>query len=192
MDFKKKLICLIKKNERRNNTIIYNDELFSSVFYIMPRFEKGSKEALEWGQKMKQIRDDKKLKTGGNIKKMTKAFNKFGSQLNNGFGKAAEVLNPMEHALKNKDTRSAMIASGDATHDYILPSVVAAGKPLLYGMASTVGGPVGVFAIDALYNNMVTKPGYDPQRNQKSAILGTVSSKMGEVGASRLGAKFKS
>ena len=31
----------------------------------MPRFEKGSKEAIEWGKKMKEARDKKKQMKGG-------------------------------------------------------------------------------------------------------------------------------
>ena len=140
----------------------------------MPRFEKGSKEAIEWGKKMKEARDKKKqmkggwlepgenvgaLKSsdanpvediieGGKIKmgKVSKGLSKVGKA----FSTASDAVNPISYAVKDKKLSNVMRKAGDFTQNYALPAVVQAGIPLYYGAAGTagmmLGGPVGSVA----------------------------------------------
>ena len=128
---------------------------------------------------------------GGNIlnsisktfKPVGKAFDKVGKS----FDKATTAINPISYALADKKTSKLMSASGDTTRDYILPAVVSAGKPIYdatFAVGSTLatGNPLlGKIAGDALYNEMVTKKGFDPRKNQKSKTLGTASSAFGNL-----------
>lgn len=126
---------------------------------------------------------------GGKIKnpfkKVGKAFDKVGSTL----AKGAEYANPMMWALKNKDTSNLMGQSGELTHDYLLPAVVSAGKPIYDATAmaaSTMltGNPVlGKVAADTMWNEMVAKPGNDPRQYQKSKELGELSGTFGQAAA---------
>lgn len=117
------------------------------------------------------------------FKKLQKGITKVGTA----FGKAGDAMNPMAYAIKNKGTRDAMISSGDATNNYILPAVVSAGKPIYDATAMTAstmltGNPVlGKVAADALWNGMVGDKGYDPRDRQKSAELGTLSDTLGKA-----------
>lgn len=121
---------------------------------------------------------------GGKLKK----------SLTRGLAKIGTKLNPLSSALKNKDTRNLMIQSGEFTKDTALPAVTTAGMPLYYGAAGTagmmLGGPMGSMAAtksaDALYNQMVAKPGYDPRARQKSETVGLVSGEVGKLGAQKM------
>ena len=124
---------------------------------------------------------------GGKIKNLSKAFTK-------GLSKFSTTINPMNHIIDNKNARSGMISTGNATHDYILPSVVSIGKPVLDSTAAAsstllTGNPfIGKTVSDTLWNNMVANNGYDPQQNQKSKMLGSVSSIVGQQAGQVMGA----
>jgi hypothetical protein len=125
---------------------------------------------------------------GGKLssKSISKAFSKL--------GRATTKLNPVSWAIENKKSRDAMIKTGQFTQDTALPAVVTAGMPLYYGAAGTagmmLGGPAGSMVAtkgaEALYNQMVAKPGYDPRARQKSKTLEVVSGEVGKMGASNL------
>ncbi|NBP02841.1 MAG: hypothetical protein EBU90_22540 [Proteobacteria bacterium] len=131
------------------------------------------------------------------FKKIEKGFNKaIGDPLNKALDKAtvglaegSQYINPMAYALENKSTRDAMIESGNVTHDYLLPAVVSAGKPIydataITGSTMLTGNPVlGKVAADTLWNEMVGKTGSDPRQNQKSAELGELSETFGKAAA---------
>jgi hypothetical protein len=136
--------------------------------------------------------------TGGKIKNpfksvskafapVKKTFDKAGVKLNTGAAKVATAINPMTYALGNKDTRNAMIQSGKITHDYLLPAVVSAGKPIfdataMVGSTMLTGNPLlGKVAADTVWNEMVTKKGNDPRQNQKSKELGELSTVFGQA-----------
>ena len=116
-----------------------------------------------------------------------KTFDKAGVKLNTGAAKVATAINPMTYALGNKDTRNAMIQSGKITHDYLLPAVVSAGKPIfdataMVGSTMLTGNPLlGKVAADTVWNEMVTKKGNDPRQNQKSKELGELSTVFGQA-----------
>lgn len=124
------------------------------------------------------------------FKSVSKAFNKVGKAfepVGQALSTGAEYANPMMWALKDKDTSKAMAQSGEITHDYLLPAVVSAGKPIydataIVGSTMLTGNPVlGKAVADTLWNEMVAKPGYDPRQNQKSAELGELSSTFGQA-----------
>jgi len=116
-----------------------------------------------------------------------------GSKLSKGFAKFSEKINPMSYALKNKKTRNLMTSSGDVTHDYIMPAVVEAGKPIAEASAmaastALTGNPIlGKVVFDSLWRNMVEKKGYSPIENQKSKTLGKVAKATGAVGEAYVG-----
>jgi hypothetical protein len=116
--------------------------------------------------------------------------------LNKGFAKFSTNINPMNHIIKNKSARKGMIGLGNTTHDQLLPAVVAMGKPIYDGVAASAstlltGNPVlGKAVADSLYNNMVTKPGYDPRQNQKSELLGNISAEIGNHAGELIGEKI--
>jgi hypothetical protein len=103
---------------------------------------------------------------------------------------ASRKLNPLHY----KDVKKAGVKTGDVTNNQLLPAVVEAGMPLLYATAGTagmmVGGPAGSMAAikgtQMLYDEMVTKKGYDPRERQQSEMLGTISKEVGKQGASEL------
>jgi hypothetical protein len=116
-----------------------------------------------------------------------KTFDKAGVKMNTGAAKVATAINPMTYALGNKDTRNAMIQSGKITHDYLLPAVVSAGKPIfdataMVGSTMLTGNPLlGKVAADTVWNEMVAKKGNDPRQNQKSKELGELSTVFGQA-----------
>ncbi len=132
-------------------------------------------------------RGGKKLNIG---KAFTKAFNPVGKAFDTAgkaMNTATDAINPMSYMLKNKKTAKAMGATGQATHDYILPAVVEAGKPIFDATAATAstmltGNPVlGKAIASTMWNQMVEKPGYDPRQNQKSKELGELSGTFGKA-----------
>jgi hypothetical protein len=90
-------------------------------------------------------------------------------------------------ALNDKKTSKLMRQSGEITNDYLLPAVVAMGKPVYDATAMTAstmitGNPIaGKILADALWDNMVANKGIDPRDRQKSELLGIVSSQIGNV-----------
>ncbi len=112
---------------------------------------------------------------------------KMSSKLSQGFAKFSDKLNPFTPALKNKKTRNLMTSSGDITRNYIVPALVEVGKPVAEASAmalstAATGNPLlGKVVFDSLYNNMVSKKGYDPRQNQKSKELGKIASATGKV-----------
>lgn len=114
-----------------------------------------------------------------------KSLKQLQKSMTKGMSKVATTINPFNHLTTNKTTNNMLNQTGVATHDYILPSVVAIGKPIAQGIAGAsstllTGNPmIGKVAFDSLYNNMVSKPGYDPTQNQKSKLLGDVSNTIG-------------
>lgn len=146
------------------------------------------------GTNPKGVRGGKKLNIGKAFKKMgsdvSKAFKPVGKALETGaqgLAKGTEYVNPMMWALKDKDTSNLMAKSGEITHDYLLPAVVSAGKPIYDATAMTAstmltGNPVlGKAVADTLWNEMVAKKGYDPRENQKSKELGELSETFGKA-----------
>lgn len=127
---------------------------------------------------------------GGKVKKPSlKSFQKGITKMGSTFSKATDAINPMSYAIKNKGTRDAMISSGETTHDYLLPAVVSAGKPIYDATAMTAstmltGNPVlGKTVADTMWNEMVAKKGNDPRQNQKSKELGVLSETFGKAAA---------
>jgi len=81
-----------------------------------------------------------------------------------------------------------MSKSGQVTHDYVLPAVAQAGVPIEMAVAGAsgtlLGGPlggIGAVTSTKMLNNQFL-PKYDPSKNQKSKVLGTVSGVAGDVG----------
>jgi hypothetical protein len=121
---------------------------------------------------------------------VSKAFDKAGKSMTEGMFKASQGLNkinPMMIALNDKKTSKAMADLGGVTNDYLLPAVVAMGKPVYDATAMTAstmitGNPIaGKILADSLWDNMVAKKGIDPRDRQKSQLLGIVSSQIGNV-----------
>jgi hypothetical protein len=130
------------------------------------------------------------------IKKVDKTFKPISKGLDKvskGFDTGVEYANPMMWALKDKKSLKAMKKAGDITHDYLLPAVVSAGKPMYDATAMTAstmltGNPVLGKAIgDTLWNEMVVKTGSDPRQNQKSKELGELSAFTGQALSASLG-----
>lgn len=132
-------------------------------------------------------------KVGKSAKKTFAPVGKTLDKATKGLATAADAVNPMTYALKDKGTSKLMAQSGDTTHDYILPAVVQAGKPvfdatMMAASTAATGNPLlGKVVGDALFNEMVTKPGYDLRKNQKSKVLGEVATAVGETAASSIG-----
>ena len=141
-----------------------------------------------------------KIKIGKAFKKIGKSFDKAGKDLTGALGKAGTAVNPMTYALGNKKISKLMRQSGQLTNNYLLPAAVSAGLPLYYGAAGTagmmVGGPLGALAAtkaaDTLWQEAVVKKGYDPRERQKSKVLGAISEKVGQAGASQFKAGMSS
>jgi hypothetical protein len=124
------------------------------------------------------------------FKSVSKAFKPVGKALDTAgqaLGQGAIYANPMMWALSDKGTSQAMAKSGEITHDYLLPAVVSAGKPIYDATAITAstmltGNPVlGKAVADTLWNEMVAKKGADPRQNQKSKELGDLSGFAGKA-----------
>jgi hypothetical protein len=132
----------------------------------------------------------KELEDYKNRAKNVKKFggSKLSSKLSQGFAKVAEKINPFGVALKNKKTANLLTSSGDITHDYILPAVVEAGKPIgeavfMSGSTALTGNPLlGRAVYNSLWKNMVADKGYDPRQYQKSKTLGKVAKATGAIG----------
>jgi hypothetical protein len=139
-----------------------------------------------------------KVNIGKSFKKMgksvSKSFNPVSKAIDNvnkktttGLAKVGTAINPAGYALGNRDVRNAMIQSGKVTHDYLLPAVVSAGKPIfdataMVGSTMLTGNPIlGKAVADTAWNEMVTKKGNDPRQNQKSKELGVLSGTFGKA-----------
>jgi len=126
-------------------------------------------------------------KVGKSTKKTFAPVGKSLDTASKGLVKATDAINPMTYALKNKGTSKLMAQSGDTTHDYILPAVVSAGKPIydatmMAASTAATGNPLlGKVAGDTLWNEMVAKKGYNPEKNQKSKELGQLSGAFGKA-----------
>lgn len=122
---------------------------------------------------------------GGKIK--IKSLKQIQKSMTNTIAKVGNKINPFSYVADNKHALEMANQTGIATHDYILPSVVAVGKPVADSIASgastmLTGNPIlGKIAMNSLWDNMVDKQGYDPRLNQKSSVLGNVSSTTGKV-----------
>jgi hypothetical protein len=173
----------------------------------MVRFQKGSAEAKEWAKKMREARGKKVSggavappsrmpesspaaeMAGGKVsagRRARKDFNKLTKGLAKA-GKATQYANPMMWAVKDKGTSNLMAQSGDFAYNTALPAVVEAGRPLLDVASTAVAGPLGKEAADMLYDEMVTKKGYDPRSRQKSETAKQLGRQAGKFGARRLG-----
>jgi hypothetical protein len=139
-----------------------------------------------------------KINIGKSFKKMgksvSKSFNPVSKAIDSvnrktttGLAKVGTAINPAGYALGNKNIRNAMIQSGNVTHDYLLPAVVSAGKPIfdataMVGSTMLTGNPIlGKAVADTVWNEMVTKKGNDPRQNQKSKELGVLSETFGKA-----------
>lgn len=158
--------------------------------------------------KMKELIADAKTKAkleGGKFnlgktlskaaKSVSKGVSKTAKSIDKGISKATEALdkiNPMSIALDDKKTRKLMAQSGEITDKNILPAVVSAGKPLYVAAAmaastAVTGNPIlGKVAADALWNELVDRPGYDPRERQTNKLLGKSSELLGTVLAKSL------
>ena len=133
------------------------------------------------------------------FKPVSKTFDKAGKTLSEGAYQASQGLNkinPMMIALNDKKSSKAMADLGGVTNDYLLPAVVAMGKPVYDATAigaSTMitGNPVlGKALADSLWDNMVANKGIDPRDRQKSELLGAVSTATGNVLGKATGSYF--
>lgn len=152
-----------------------------------------------WGDISKGAKSIGKSVSKG-VSKATKSVGKVVSPVTKGLSKVeksiskvTDKINPMSYALDNKTISKGMSSLGDVTHDYILPAVVQAGKPIYDATAmaastALTGNPVlGKVAADTLWNEMVAKQGYDPRKNQKSEILGELATTAGKAAAAEAG-----
>jgi hypothetical protein len=144
-----------------------------------------SADGIDWVNDCLLDNDDDMIGGKGFFKKIGKDISKSNKKLSKGFSKVATAVNPMTYVTKSGE--KLMGSLGDVTHDYILPSVVAVGKPVLDAtaeVASTAltGNPVlGKALVDTAWKKMVVDKGADPRANQKSALLGKVSGVAGDA-----------
>jgi hypothetical protein len=171
----------------------------------MPRFEKGSKEAKEWGEKMRASRGKKmsggavappsRLPESSPAAEMVGGKVKIGKAFSKGI-KALNKANPIMLAIKDKKARGAMTTSGDIAYNYALPAAVEVGKPALDAAAmaastAVTGNPLaGKVLVDTLWDKMVAEKGYDPRQRQRSQLLGSVSKEAGKVAGQETRAKL--
>ena len=126
-------------------------------------------------------------KMGKSFKPISKALGNVNLTVNKNLAKVGTAVNPMTYALGNKDIRNTMIKSGEITHDYLLPAVVSAGKPIfdataMVGSTMLTGNPVlGKAVADTVWNEFVSKKNADPRDNQKSKELGVLSETFGQA-----------
>jgi hypothetical protein len=159
------------------NNIIAN---YSEISRTLDRYERSRRMNIVEGGKIKNP-----------FKSVSKAFSP--KKINETFGKIGTAVNPINYAMKDKRVTNLMRQSGQLTDKYLLPAAVSAGLPLYYGAAGTagmmLGGPVGALAAtraaDTLWQEAVVKKGYDPRERQKSKVLGAISEKVGQAGASQ-------
>ena len=164
----------------------------------MPRVAKGSKEAIEWGKRMREARNKKKCIKGGFLQPEETPRNMQTSDAQQEvaveggklkMSKVSQNINPMAHMIKNKKSRKALSASGDVTQDYLLPATVEAGKPVYYGAAGTagmmVGGPLGAIVATEGAKELWDQKAQPYQPTQKSKSLKTASQLMGVAASSR-------
>lgn len=136
-------------------------------------------------------------KVGKSAKKTFAPVGKALDKASKGLSTATDAINPMTYALKDKGTSKLMNQSGNTTHDYILPAVVQAGKPvfdatMMAASTAATGNPLlGKVVGDTMWNEMVTKTGSDLRKNQKSKVLGEVATAVGETAASSIGGKSR-
>jgi hypothetical protein len=150
----------------------------------------GSGGKINIGKSLSKAFDPKKNGVSKAFEPVSKSFDKAGKSMSEGMYQASQGLNkinPMMIALNDKKTSKLMRQSGEITNDYLLPAVVAMGKPVYDATAMTAstmitGNPIaGKILADALWDNMVANKGIDPRDRQKSELLGIVSSQIGNV-----------
>eukprot|EP01033_Poteriospumella_lacustris_P013326 gene13326-9547_t len=98
-------------------------------------------------------------------------------------------LNPISQMIKDKKTRNLMMQSGDLTNDYLLPATVSTFKPIGEAFATMFLGPAG-----NLGYNQIMKYGLqpvNPEKRQKSKMLGDVAELAGNVAADKVGGSVK-
>lgn len=135
-------------------------------------------------------------KSGGkikvkSIKEMNRDLKNIGRKIDKGFTNGmAEMgkLNPITQLIKNKNARNLMIDSGELTNDYLLPATVSTFKPIGEAFA-TFGGPAGNIAYNQLMRYGLQP--VNPEKRQKSKILGDVADIAGNVAAEKVGGSVR-